>query len=81
MHPQENRMTHTTIAELTVEEFKQLVREVVIQALREVFGDPDEGLELREDFAAALERSLDFVAQGGRTTAASEVAARRGLTW
>lgn len=74
-------MAHTTIAELTVEEFKQLVREAVIQTLLEVLGDPDAGLELREDFVAALSRSLDFVAQGGHTTPASEVAARHGLTW
>ena len=51
-------MDHSTVANLTIDEFKQLVREVAIQSLSEVFGDPDEGLELREDFEIELQRSI-----------------------
>ncbi|GIV79850.1 hypothetical protein FKZ61_002905 [Litorilinea aerophila] len=74
-------MTEPKVAELTVQELKQLVREVVLQTLLEVMGDPDEGLELREDFAAELQRSLAEVEAGEETIPAQEVAKRLGLTW
>ena len=38
-------MAYATVADLTVDQFKTLMREVVIQTLSEVLGDPDEGLE------------------------------------
>ena len=74
-------MAHSTIADLTIDEFKKLIREVVIQTLAEIFGDPDEGLELREDFQVELQRSLAALQAGGKTIPAPEVAARLGLTW
>jgi len=74
-------MAHSRVADLSVEEFRELVREVVIQTLLEVFGDPDEGLELRDDFAAELRRSLKAVEAGGKTVPVQEVATRLGLTW
>jgi hypothetical protein len=57
---------------------KALIREVVPPTLLEVFGDPDEGLELREEFKTQLQRSLDAVQAGGETT---DVAAKLGPTW
>ena len=74
-------MTQTTVADLTIDEFKNLVREAVAQTLGEMLGDPDEGLELRDDFRAALQRSLASVEAGGRTISAHEVAAKLGLSW
>lgn len=74
-------MAHSTIADLTIDEFKKLIREVVMQTLSEIFGDPDEGLELREDFQVELQRSLAAVQAGGKTIPAPEVAAKLGLTW
>ena len=74
-------MNSLKVADLTVDEFRQLVREVVIQTLSEALGDPDEGLELRDDFAIELRRSLAAVEAGGKTVPAQEVAARLGLTW
>ena len=74
-------MNSLKVADLTVDEFRKLVREVVIQTLSEALGDPDEGLELRDDFAAELRRSLAAVEAGGETAPAQEVAARLGLTW
>ena len=44
----------TKVADLTINEFRELVQEVVIQTLSEMMGDPDEGLELRDDFVAEL---------------------------
>lgn len=74
-------MTDSTIADLTVEEFKDLVREAITQALLEALGDPDEGLELREDIKAKLQYSLATVQAGGETIPAQEVAAKLGLNW
>lgn len=74
-------MADTKVTDLTVQEFKELVREVVIHTLFEILGDPDEGLELRDDFAAELQRSLASVEVGGKTIPVQEVARRLGLTW
>jgi hypothetical protein len=74
-------MTHSTVADLTVDEFKKLIREVVIQTLAEVFGDPDEGLELNDEFRLELQRALAADEAGSKTIPAHEVAARLGLTW
>lgn len=74
-------MADLKVADLTVQEFKELVREVVIQTFLEMLGDPDEGLELRDDFVRELQRSLATVESGGKTTPVQEVAARLGLSW
>lgn len=74
-------MADSKVTELTVQEFKELVREVVIQTLLEMLGDPDEGLELRDDFAEELQRSLATVEAGGKTIPVQEVAARLGMSW
>jgi len=74
-------MAHSRVADLTIDEFKSLIREVVTQTLAEMLGDPDEGLELRDDFRIALQRSLASVEAGGRTIPAQEVAAKLGLSW
>ena len=46
----------TKVADLTIDEFRELVQEVVIQTLSEMMIDPDEGLELRDDFVEELKR-------------------------
>ena len=74
-------MTQPSIADLTVDEFKDLMREVVMQAIVDLFGDPDEGLALREDIKADLQRSLSAVQAGGETIPAQAVAARLELEW
>ncbi len=51
-------MTSTKVADLTVDEFRALVQEVVVNTLSEMLGDPDEGAELREDFAEELRGTL-----------------------
>lgn len=66
-------MTTSTVAELTVDEFKELVHEVVIQSLTELLGDPDEGMVLREDLAEELRQSIKEVEAGGDTIALSDV--------
>lgn len=73
-------MAQTTVSELSVDEFKKLIREVVIQTLSEILGDPDEGLELRDEFKIELQRAL-ATAETSKTSPAHDVAARLGLTW
>ena len=71
----------TKVADLTIHEFRELVQEVVIQTLSEMMGDPDEGLELRDDFVEELKQSLADVEAGDKTVPAQKVAERLGLTW
>ena len=66
-------MADSTVADLTVTEFKELVREAVSQSLTELLTDPDEGMVLRDDFAEALRNSLREVQAGGRTMSFSDV--------
>ncbi len=71
----------TKVADLTIDEFRELVQEVVIQTLSEMMSDPDEGLELRDDFVEELEQSIADVKAGGKTVPAQKVAEELGLTW
>jgi hypothetical protein len=70
-----------TVADLTVEEFRHLVRDVVAETLADLLTDPDQGLELLEDVKVDLRRSLAASQAGDETVAAETVAARLGLTW
>ena len=51
-------MTSEKVADLTVDEFRALFQEIVVHTLSEMLGDPDEGAELREDFAEELQSAL-----------------------
>ena len=55
---EEGNMAHTTIADMTVDDLRKLIRDTVIQTLSEMLGDPDEGLELRDEFKLELQRAL-----------------------
>lgn len=72
---------HDRVAELTVDEFKQVIEASVEQKLLEMLGDPDEGLELRNEVKARLRRSLQAQERGTRGIPAKEVAAELGLEW
>ena len=74
-------MTPPRVADLTVDELRGLIREVMISTIKELLGDPDEGLELREGAKAGLKRSIATVKAGGKTTPAEAVAAKLGLKW
>jgi len=74
-------MAYQTVANLTIDQFKDLMREVVMQTLSEVLGDPDEGLELSDDIKVKIQQSLAAVKAGGKIIPAEEVAARLGLDW
>ena len=80
MEARRNTMTPSKVADLTIDEFRDLVRAVVIQTLSEILDDPDEGLELRDDFAKELQGSLAAVDTGGKTVSVQQVAEKLGLT-
>jgi len=69
------------VKDLSKEELKALVHEAVEEALLELLGDPDRGLELREEINERLKRSLARSQQGVHGIAAAEVAEKAGLNW
>ena len=66
---------------ITRDELKEVVREAVEEVLLELFGDPDEGLELRPEVRERLKRSLRRIRQGETSISVEEVAKRVGLIW
>jgi signal recognition particle GTPase len=69
------------VKELTVEQFKDLVQEAVEEKLEEIIGDPDLGLELREEIKERLRSSLAARQRGEKGIPMDEVARRAGLNW
>lgn len=61
-----------TVAELTPAELRALVAEVVHEQLIELLGDPDEGLELRPDFARLLQERVAHYEEEGNTLTLEE---------
>jgi len=69
------------VKELTVEEFKILIQETIEQKLEEITGDPDVGLELREEIKERLRSSLAAVQGGEKGIPIDQVARQAGLDW
>ena len=67
--------TAQTVADLTIAEFRALVREIVAEVVEELI-DPDEGLEVRPEFIEEMERRL---ASDEPTIPAEEVYRQLGL--
>ena len=72
-------MAYSSVADLTIDEFKGLVKEIVSQTILELLGDPDEGLELRAEVEERLRQSL--AVSSTKTISAQDVAAKLGLNW
>ena len=71
-----------SIADLTVDELKQLIRAAVWDALQELLPDPDAGLELREDVIDLLRESLAHSRQMDTTAIPiAQLARELGLDW
>ena len=47
------------VSDLSVDELRVLIQEVVRQTLNDVFRDPDDSLELREDFRSEMQASFN----------------------
>lgn len=69
------------VKELTVEQFKNLVQEAIEEKLEELIGDPDIGLELREEIKERLRSSLAVRQRGEKGIPIEEVARQAGLDW
>jgi signal recognition particle GTPase len=69
------------VKELTVEQFKDLVQEAIEEKLEEMIGDPDLGLELREEIKEKLRSSLSARQAGEKGIPVDEVARQAGLDW
>jgi hypothetical protein len=65
------------LSSLSPEDFRQLVRGLVDDRLRELIGDPDLGLELGETLRARLKASLEK----GERLSGEELAEKLGLRW
>jgi len=71
----------STVSELSLEELKALIGEVVEEKLREMLGDPDEGLSLRPEVQERLINSLNQPKESRQAVSAPEVARHLGLDW
>ena len=70
------------VAEMTVAELRKLIWETVAEAINDLVGDPDEGLELSEWAQARLaQASADRAAGTQKTIPAKQVVERLGLEW
>ena len=72
-------MDNIKVADLTVDEFKSVIRETVAQTLAELLSDPDEGLALREELNSELLAALKEPKAQYKT--AQTVADKLGLDW
>lgn len=75
------QLTETQIKDLTISEFKDLIRETVLEILSTHFDDPDESLELRSEAQQQLLAFRQRRATGERGISAEEVAKQFGMTW
>jgi hypothetical protein len=70
-----------TVKDLSIEELRALIVDVVEETLRDLVGDPDAGLELRPEVRERLLKSLNEPRESRRTVPASEVARQMGADW
>ena len=69
------------VSQLTVEQLKLLIQEAIEEKFQELFGDPDEGLELKEEVKERLRRSLTAMEYGEKGIPIEQVVKEAGLEW
>jgi len=74
-------MIETTVSNLTLNDLRDLIRTEIEQTLLELLGDPDAGLELRDDLKPRLQQSVAHLRAGQPTVSAQTVAAKLRLEW
>ena len=74
-------MLTNRVSDLTIDEFRALIREIVQQTLVEMMSDPDDGLELQEGIEKSLRQSIKAIRDGGTTYEAEDAAKKLGLEW
>jgi hypothetical protein len=65
------------LSQLSQEQFKELVRGIVDDRLRELVGDPDLGLQLGDGLRARLKESLSSTER----LSGEDIADKLGLRW
>jgi hypothetical protein len=65
------------LSQLSQEQFKELVRGIVDDRLRELLGDPDLGLQLGDSLRARLKESLSSTVR----LSGEDIANQLGLRW
>jgi len=68
-----------TVAEMTTRELREMMEDLVEEKLVELFGDPDQGLELRDSLRERLLRQRRDVEAGERGEALDDVLRRLRL--
>lgn len=74
-------MNQTKVADLTIDEFRRLIQEVVTQTMSDLIKDPDRDLVLNPDIEMRLRESLAEYKTGSSLTDAQSVADKLGLEW
>ncbi len=69
----------STVAQMTKEEFREMIEASIEQKLLEILGDPDEGLEIRKSVRDRLLRQKKAVAAGERGQPFDDVVQQLGL--
>jgi hypothetical protein len=69
----------TTVAQMTKDELREMIEELIEQKLLELLGDPDEGLEIRKSVRDRLLHQKKAVAAGERGEPFEDVVQRLGL--
>jgi len=68
------------VGQLSTDELKEIIGSVVEEKLKEILGDPDEGLDLNNNIRERLLQQQRAVTEGERGDDLNEVAERLGLT-
>ena len=66
-------MATTTVAEMSQDELRNMIEQVIEQKLLEILGDADERLEIRQSVREQLLRQKEAVAAGERGRPFEEV--------
>ena len=74
-------MNQTKVADLTIDEFRTLIQDVVAQTLSDLIKDPDEGLALTAEVENQLRESLAEYKTASSLSDAQSVADKLGLEW
>ena len=69
-----------SLSDLTTEKLRELIAEVVEEKLLELLGDPDAGLDIRDDVRERLLRSRAALERGASTVALEKLAEELGVT-
>jgi hypothetical protein len=68
-----------TVAQMTREEFREMMEAIIERKLVEILGDPDDGLDVLPSVRERLVRQMQTVRHGDRGTSLDDVAAELGL--